>query len=73
MWLRDKLTVDFPNARIMTYGFDSHLKGSHSEAVISVFSSRFCSDVQEIRTHCPVIRERQQTAQDLIDFDRTGL
>ncbi|KAM3067595.1 hypothetical protein ACMFMG_000090 [Clarireedia jacksonii] len=53
MWLRDKLTEDFPNARIMTYGFDSHLKGSHSEAVISVFSSRFCSDVQEIRIHCP--------------------
>ncbi|KAF7888107.1 uncharacterized protein EAF02_002648 [Botrytis sinoallii] len=51
MWLRDKLAVDFPNARVMSYGFDSHLKGSHSEAVISVFSSRFRSDVEEIRRH----------------------
>ncbi|KAA8574998.1 hypothetical protein EYC84_004220 [Monilinia fructicola] len=51
MWLRDKLAADFPNARVMSYGFDSHLKGSHSEAVISVFSSRFRSDVEEIRRH----------------------
>ncbi|QSZ37446.1 hypothetical protein DSL72_008542 [Monilinia vaccinii-corymbosi] len=51
MWLRDKLAVDFPHARVMSYGFDSHLKGSHSEAVISVFSSRFRSDVEEIRRH----------------------
>ncbi|APA09573.1 hypothetical protein sscle_05g043430 [Sclerotinia sclerotiorum 1980 UF-70] len=51
MWLRDKLAVDFPNARIMSYGFDSHLKGSQSEAVVSVFSSRFRSDVEEIRRH----------------------
>lgn len=54
MWLRDKLAFDFPNARILSYGFDSHLKGSQSEAVISVFTSRLRSDVEEIRRHATV-------------------
>ena len=28
MWLRDFLPREFPNARIMTYGYDSNLKES---------------------------------------------
>ncbi|RDW58335.1 hypothetical protein BP5796_12265 [Coleophoma crateriformis] len=30
MWLRDSLPKDFPHARIMTYGYDSHIHGSNS-------------------------------------------
>ena len=41
MWLRDALPQYLPNARILMYGFDSKLAGSHSFQNLSDVASRF--------------------------------
>ena len=41
MWLRDNLPVDFPEARVLTYGYDTKLENSRSiqdlEAIAGTF------------------------------------
>ena len=53
MWLRDFLPREFPNARIMTYGYDSSLKEPNN-ANITDYRRSFVQSLQNYRRHCPV-------------------
>ena len=53
MWLRDFLPQRFPNARVMTYGYDSRLRGSN-EANITDYRRGFIQCLQNSRRQCPV-------------------
>ncbi|KAL7789036.1 hypothetical protein V8C37DRAFT_387023 [Trichoderma ceciliae] len=49
MWLRDFLPESIPNARILTYGYDTKLPGSQSEASILELSKRLLESIKTIR------------------------
>ena len=53
MWLRDFLPQRFPDARIMTYGYDSSLRGSNG-ANITDYRRSFIQCLRNSRRHCPV-------------------
>ena len=53
MWLRDFLPQRFPNARVMTYGYDSRLRGSN-EANITDYRRGFIQCLRNSRRQCPV-------------------
>lgn len=55
MWLRDYLPRDIQNqARILIYGYDSQLQGDVvAKSIISDYSSSFCRNLMDIRTHPP--------------------
>lgn len=50
MWLRDFLPETVPNARILTYGYDTKLPGSQSEAFIPDLSKRLLESIKTIRS-----------------------
>ena len=50
MWLRDFLPQSIPNARILTYGYDTRLPGSRSEASILELSKRFLESIKTTRS-----------------------
>lgn len=50
MWLRDFLPGSVPNARILTYGYDTKLPGSQSSASILELSRRFLESLKTIRS-----------------------
>lgn len=49
MWLRDFLPEHAPNARIMTYGYNSSLLGNHSTASIHEFSQNLLVELNTVR------------------------
>ena len=53
MWLRDFLPESFPNARIMTYGYDSSLR-EPSSANIADYRRGFIECLVKCRRKCPV-------------------
>ncbi|KFY81101.1 hypothetical protein V498_08740 [Pseudogymnoascus sp. VKM F-4517 (FW-2822)] len=53
MWLRDDLPFDFPRARILTYGYDSKLKGSQSFQDFEAIASTFCQSLKIARPKSP--------------------
>ena len=53
MWLRDFLPEIFPDARIMTYGYDSSLRGSNG-ANITDYRRGFIQCLRNSRRRCPV-------------------
>lgn len=58
MWLRDIIPIDLPNARILTYGYDTKLAGSKSNARISEYAKQFLETVMDARhgdPHRPII------------------
>lgn len=58
MWLRDILPDDLPSARILTYGYDTRLAGSHSNARILDYAKEFLDTVMDARCrdpHRPII------------------
>ncbi|KAL5349520.1 hypothetical protein ACLOAV_005815 [Pseudogymnoascus australis] len=52
MWLRDFLPAEIPNARILTYGYDTKLPGSQSTASIVDLSRKFLESVKTIQKQC---------------------
>ena len=56
MWLRDALPECLPNARVMIYGYDSKLVGSHSFQNLGDIGSRFRASLKVALG--PVPRER---------------
>ena len=56
MWLRDALPEHLPNARVMIYGYDSKLVGSHSFQNLGDVGSRFRASLKVALG--PVPRER---------------
>ena len=50
MWLRDFLPESVPNARILTYGYDTKLPGSQSTASILELSKKLLESVKTIRS-----------------------
>ena len=56
MWLRDALPEYLPNARVMIYGYDSRLVGSHSFQNLADVGSRFRASLKVALG--PVPRER---------------
>ncbi|PTB43001.1 hypothetical protein M441DRAFT_45014 [Trichoderma asperellum CBS 433.97] len=50
MWLRDFLPEAVPNARILTYGYDTKLPGSQSESSIPDLSRRLLESIKTIRS-----------------------
>ncbi|KAF2181720.1 hypothetical protein K469DRAFT_588829, partial [Zopfia rhizophila CBS 207.26] len=50
MWLRDFLPKSIPNARILTYGYDTRLPGSQSDASILELSRSLLESIKTIRT-----------------------
>lgn len=55
MWLRDFLPENVPNARILTYGYDSTLLNNNSNASILEFSQNFLEALKAARTGETVI------------------
>ena len=53
MWLRDFLPQRFPDARIMTYGYDSNRRGSNG-ANITDYRRDFIQCLRNSRRQCPV-------------------
>jgi len=51
MWLRDSLGSDLPGARILTYGFDSHVKNSDSFQGILSLADQFKDSLRTIRNY----------------------
>ncbi|KAH8667741.1 hypothetical protein BGZ61DRAFT_365055 [Ilyonectria robusta] len=49
MWLRDFLPASIPNTRILTYGYDTKLPGSQSEASIRDLSRRLLESIKTTR------------------------
>ncbi|KAI1391513.1 uncharacterized protein F4822DRAFT_396967 [Hypoxylon trugodes] len=49
MWLRDFLPHSVPTARIMTYGYDTRLPGSYSEAAITDLSRKLLESIKTTR------------------------
>ena len=56
MWLRDALPHHLPNARVLIYGYDSKLAGSHSFQNLSDVAARFRASLKVALG--PVPRER---------------
>jgi hypothetical protein len=50
MWLRDFLPMSIPNARILTYGYDTKLPGSQSTVSILELSRMLLESVKTIRS-----------------------
>jgi hypothetical protein len=53
MWLRDFLALEFPDLRIMTYGYDSSLTNPN-EANLTDYRRNFGECLQNARRDCPV-------------------
>ena len=51
MWLRDFLPRDIPRARILLYGYDSHIVNSQSRSILADFSSNFIAKFSAMRAH----------------------
>lgn len=49
MWLVDLLPKAFPGARIMTYGFDTKLKGNDSIQGLDDLGGYLLSDLEHLR------------------------
>lgn len=49
MWLRDSVPKQWPNARVMSFGYDSNFAFSHSEADIDDSSIAFISRLDDER------------------------
>lgn len=49
MWLRDFLPEHAPQARILTYGYNSSLLGNHSTASIREFSQNLLVELNTVR------------------------
>lgn len=49
MWLRDFLPTSIPNARILTYGYDTKLPGSRSNSSILQLSRRLLESIKTTR------------------------
>jgi hypothetical protein len=50
MWLRDFLPESISNAHILSYGYDTKLPGSQSNASILELSKKFLESVKTIRS-----------------------
>ena len=50
MWLRDFLPASVANARVLTYGYDTRLPGSQSEASIPEMSRRLLESLLTLRS-----------------------
>ena len=50
MWLRDFLPRDIPQARILIYGYDSHIVNSQSRSILADFSSNFIAKFNAMRS-----------------------
>lgn len=50
MWLRDFLCRDIPRARILLYGYDSHIVSSQSRSILADFSSNFLTKFNAMRS-----------------------
>jgi len=48
MWLRDQLPFDFPNVRIMIYGYDTKLLKSESFQTIDDIATSFISKLKSV-------------------------
>ena len=62
MWLRDSLPVDLRGARILVYGYDSHLNKSDSFQSISFIANQFQDSLYAIRVGEPakILRHEEQ-------------
>lgn len=49
MWLRDALSSDMPNARIMIFGYSSPLQGGSSFAGINDYAKFLLAEVEAAR------------------------
>lgn len=67
MWLRDFLPAHVPNARILTYGYDSALVKNSSNASIREFSQNFLEALKTARARKTVsLGFRLTESEDLI-------
>lgn len=54
MWLRDDLPFDFPQARVLIYGYDTKLEGSQSFQDLESIASTFRVALKIARPNSPV-------------------
>ena len=50
MWLRDTVPDNLEGARVMIYGYDSHLAKSDSVQDLAALGSSFCTHLESIRS-----------------------
>src|SRR6478736_9448267 len=70
VWLRDALPSDIPNARILTYGYNSQLLGSESFQSLTDLGRTLQVDLEDIRVSDP--RAHPQCLYQLM-FSRTKI
>jgi hypothetical protein len=57
MWLRDFLPDDVPNARILTYGYDSQLTGPHlASSTLQDLADEFMTNLLDMRARIKGVR-----------------
>jgi hypothetical protein len=49
MWLRDSLPQDFKNARVLVYGYDSHINGSTSFQTLESLATSLRNHVEGMK------------------------
>ena len=49
MWLRDYLSKDVPNARVLIYGYPSQLQGSASSGILADHTNNFIHRLLSMR------------------------
>ena len=54
MWLRDYLPRDIKNARVMVYGYPSHLQGNMSRSILSDYSTNLIHRLLTMRESAKV-------------------
>ena len=67
MWLRDFLPQEFPEARIMTYGYDSSLKEPNNSNITD-YRRGFIQCLENSRRQCPVSLSDEATAKYAYHF-----
>ena len=55
MWLRDSLPSDLPGARVLIYGYDSHLPESQTFQDLEALARLLCGSLRTIHNEGQVI------------------
>ena len=66
MWLRDYLTKDVPNARVLIYGYPSQLQGSASSGILADHTNNFIHRLLSMR-------ELARVSMHVFDLTVTGI
>ncbi|KAL7955267.1 hypothetical protein V8C34DRAFT_327435 [Trichoderma compactum] len=64
MWLRDFLPASIPNARVLTYGYDTKLPGSRSKSSILELSRKLLESIKTTRDESTALVQASEGSED---------